>query len=455
MPLTTRLLRLAIVTAVFLFVFYFLSPSRPPVQRFLPNLNPSASTSTVQTPDAQRTSQQADDGWPPSRCPKLPGLEDVFVILKTGASGASTKLPIHFNTTLSCVPDYAVYSDFAETIKGHRVLDALDEVDHNIADTHPEFATYRRLKAYGKATLGPAESGRDSAGWRLDKWKFLPILEKAWRRRPDAKWFVFMEDDTYISFPNLLRYLAHHDPSTPFYAGAQMQIGDVLFAHGGSGFIISRAAMRQAVDRRRSNLAYYDDLTSREWAGDCVLGALLADAGSPVFWAWPNFQGDSPAALDYSAETENHDQLWCHAAITYHHLSAQQIQQLWDLELQWASEFKDKPMLFSDVFDRIVQAQILEKGSSASNWDSEATEEAFDVASSSSNETFGRCKQICQSHSNCVQFRVSENGETCQTSSQVRLGGPSEGIQSGWLVDRIKKFKNRMAACKKPSWVLP
>ena len=52
--------------------------------------------------------------------PFLPGLDNVFVILRTNATEAPSKLTVHFATTLHCIPHYAIYSDLAEEIAGTR-----------------------------------------------------------------------------------------------------------------------------------------------------------------------------------------------------------------------------------------------------------------------------------------------------------------------------------------------
>lgn len=60
--------------------------------------------------------------------PFLPGLDNVFVVLRTNATEAPSKLPVHFATTLHCTPHYATYSDLAEEIAGHPIHDAPYEI---------------------------------------------------------------------------------------------------------------------------------------------------------------------------------------------------------------------------------------------------------------------------------------------------------------------------------------
>lgn len=193
-------------------------------------------------------------------CRDLPGANDTVVILKTGSTELKDKLPIHFRTTLTCYPNYLIFSDHAERFGGENIIDALEGVNASIKAEHEDFALYRRLQRFGRASLGESElSGPASLpqddktgmltnpGWKLDKWKFLPMIRRTLEEYPNKTWYVFVETDTYIFWSTLLAYLAVLDPSKPYYTGSQMQIGDVLFAHGGSGFAISRPALEKAV----------------------------------------------------------------------------------------------------------------------------------------------------------------------------------------------------------------
>ena len=277
-------------------------------------------------------------------CPPLSGLEDALVILKTGATEALQKLPVHFQTTLRCVPHHVIFSDFEEVIAGREVHDSLDEVNKTIVDTSsPEFDLYRRLQSSGRDGLTPEESTvrTDGAAWKLDKWKFLPIIDKAIRRKPDARWYVFMEADTYISWTNLQHYIARLNASEMHYIGNQMEITQQLFAHGGSGFIVSNPAMRAASERRASQLPDYDRYTADQWAGDCVLGKAMEDIGSPILWAWPMFQGLTPSTLDYNGEAY-FKRLWCYPAITYHHIGGDDIKSLFKFEREMYSQVRQE-----------------------------------------------------------------------------------------------------------------
>lgn len=287
-----------------------------------------------------------------SKCDFSEGLQDIFLVLRTGASEAATRLPAHFSTTLRCFSNesYSIWSDFEEDIGGYRIRNALDGIGPSIVATHPDFEYYNRLQEGGRASFTPEElaqwsatpslaTGRDTPGWKLDKWKFLPMAEKAFRLRPEAKWFVFMEDDTYIHWRNLLQWLSRIDATKPYYLGHETQSGDIIFAYGGAGFVISNPAMKALVQRRASNPGVYEDFTAGHWAGDCVLGKALLDAGVELSWQKPNLFGAGPfdMAYDETFDPSNH-RLWCYYVTTYHHVTSSDIDEVFAAEQKWNEE---------------------------------------------------------------------------------------------------------------------
>lgn len=414
-------------------------------------------------------------------CTGLEGLDDIFVTLRTGTTEAPKKLPAHYTTTLCCVPHYELFSDFEEVVGGKRVYDVLDEVNPDIVATHPDFIYYNKLKGKGRDAFTTEEmaqwdsvkntnSGRDSPGWRLDKWKFLPLAEKALRIRPQAKWFVFIESDTYVVWKSMLAWLDHFDASKPWYLGQQMMIGDVVFAYGGAGFAISQPALKKVVEHRNANLKHYDDYTAGHWAGDCVLGKALADAGVPLHWSFPTLSNEEPADTDFESGfggAEKHP--WCYYAASYHHIPPLEYSRFYSFEQKWYQSvsicarckrvgtatkltltvFQNTTLLrHKDVFYNYVLPRLTTE---RDDWDNHSDKEDTTAAS------FGACRNACESQPTCMQFSVS--GYTCKTSTALRLGrkaSAAEQVKSGWMVNRIDAFIERMESeCKGRDWILP
>lgn len=271
-------------------------------------------------------------------CAELKGAQDILVIMKTGATEAHLKLPQHFATTFRCIPHFVVYSDLEETIDGHLVLDALDGIDLSTQDAHEDFALYRQLqdaREEGRSAIEQVLNGKhdddeeDHRGWNLDKWKFLPLLDKAFQTKPDAKWYVFIEADTFLMWSNVVRYLSFLDPSEPHYRGGPAWVNDHIFAHGGSGYVLSQATMKKATDALHEDLTYYYGLPENECCGDLVLALFLAGLNINFTSAYPLIQGETPMSLDYGREK------WCRPVITYHHVDSDTIDAMWRFEQKW------------------------------------------------------------------------------------------------------------------------
>lgn len=275
-------------------------------------------------------------------CRKLRGIEDVLVVLKTGITESQEKVPIHVRTTLRCIPHKLIVSDFEEDVGGMRTLD----VFRNVSETlylNQDFAIYNRAQVGGRDALtdkdhtkvanGPAGM-RDNPGWKLDKWKFLPMIKEARAYRPDAKWYVFLEADTYPIWPNLLGWLENFDSTSKLYLGNQMQIGQHTFAHGGSGFVISNAAMHTVAEYYIQNMEHWEEVTDREWAGDCVLGMALAEAGIGLTWSWPHVITQSIWEQDALGEGFG-KRLWCYPPFTFHHMTPSDVEFMYAFDQEW------------------------------------------------------------------------------------------------------------------------
>ncbi|OXV09076.1 hypothetical protein Egran_03161 [Elaphomyces granulatus] len=99
------------------------------------------------------------------------------------------------------------------------------------------------------------------------------MVDKARQVRPDAKWYVFMEADMYLIWPNLVAWLARQDSKKPRYFDNPVQISDVIFAHGGPGIVLSSPAMQLVSDRYASYVEEINSFTAEQWAGDCIMAS--------------------------------------------------------------------------------------------------------------------------------------------------------------------------------------
>ncbi|KAG2413931.1 hypothetical protein HFD88_003122 [Aspergillus terreus] len=382
-------------------------------------------------------------------CPPLPGIEDVLVVMKTGVTEARDKVPVHFHTTLRCIPNYVIFSDFEEIIDGVQIHDALQNMDTDVKSSVPDFDIYNRLQEQGRAGLESADFADEAnsaigkpnnPGWKLDKWKFLPMVQETLRYNNRAKWYVFMEADTYFSWPTLMQWLAHFDPSKPHYIGTETQIADVIFAHGGSGFIVSNPAMQRVSDDYADRTVELNEYTDAHWAGDCVLGKVLADVGVPLHFSWPILQNSNVGELDEFTRSF-YRQPWCFPAVAFHHLAPRDIENLWNFERRRWREKEKYVLLHSDVFKELIYPEL---SNVRDDWDNLADEEQVGVSS------FHECQTTCTNTGDCTQF-VLRDGK-CYTGKTPRLGVRSSGVRSGWVVRRIENLMNHAPTCTRPDW---
>lgn len=281
--------------------------------------------------------------------------DDVLLILKTGATVLWRRLPIHLSTTLS--PDRihpkntVIYSEVEAHIGNHTVIDILSQMPQSVKDS-PNLELYGAVRDwennnyYVESANLPADDEGPPGGWRLDKYKFLPLIEHAGTNWPNAKWYLYTEDDTYMFLPNVLRYLSTFDHRESHWLGGVGQKYGTTFAHGGSGFALSRAAWEQSFGRGGNLVKKYQSFVDEACCGDYALGKVLNDFGvkfgenhGDEKWSW-GFNGLPHWKIEFSREN------WCRPVLTWHHAHNRDIAMYHQLETSW--DFNVSCLIFWD-----------------------------------------------------------------------------------------------------------
>ncbi|KAK3056315.1 hypothetical protein LTR09_002822 [Extremus antarcticus] len=276
-----------------------------------------------------------------------------------GATEVLDKLPVHLETSLRCFPNYVVYSDYGENFHGQLIVNALEFVSQRIQEEHQDFELYRRLKQDGRSALSDgAFQGANSAvdgqgmttgnaqnpGWKLDKWKFLPMVNRTLYDFPDMKWYIFSEADAYVVWSTMLQLLATLDSRQLVYQGQFMSAGADNFVYGGAGIIVSQAALQAVVAYYSSHKKELEDFTDHHWAGDAVLGKAFKEAGVLLTDIWPIMQGDYPGWLTYlpgGTLTDGIARAWCKPVANFHHVTPDAVRALWHTEQEWLERRTD------------------------------------------------------------------------------------------------------------------
>ncbi|KAK4997075.1 hypothetical protein LTR28_014093, partial [Elasticomyces elasticus] len=296
-------------------------------------------------------------------CPGRPNADEFLISMKTGATELFAKLPEQLLTTLGCVPNYMIFSDLEQDVGDYHIYSSLEEVSDKYKYSHRDFEFYRKLldlSAKGQdLSLLKSTARAKSHAWDLDKWKFLPIAHRVYKEQPKIKWYIFIEADAYMAWPNVLELLSHYDADKPWYLGAVHFYGDTAFAHGGMGYMISNAAMR-LLDNiwDAEHISLWERRTAESCCGDVELAAALKDAGVNVTGI-PGLYTESLAWFEWD------EGKWCEPSLSWHHMRAHDVEALWQFEGKWIGS-EGGHYVYRDLFVNLIEPHL---ASTRSYWD--------------------------------------------------------------------------------------
>lgn len=449
----------------------------PPSLSTAPPASPATPLSPLTTQTHGLEETKNEELHPQSDCRNLPGADKIMVMLKTGATEIYSKLPTHLLTTFTCIQNFKIYSDLEQTFANTPIYDSIAPVSANFREHHEDFKLYQDLQKWQREGQDLSKLKGDN-GWNLDKWKFLPMLHHAYESAgPEIEWFVMIEADTALSWLNLLPWLQTMNPKKPYYLGAQNVIGDLEFAHGGSGIVISRNAM-DTLENARSSIGkgFYDEkweeATARSCCGDAIVAEALMAVDVPLTGAWPIIQGETISTIDFTPEH------WCSVPATWHHVSPIQVDAHWHFQTEWAKKHGwDTPYLYRDIFDRFVAQHVSVNRTKWNNLskdykftdprllsttDGDYTEnrgkrfEELEDFERKSTESEGLCAEACveMGGKECVQWMWIPG--RCYLGRDVRLGSSDErneievhvgeGLERehwncGWVQSRVEELR--------------
>ncbi|KAK7981279.1 serine/threonine-protein kinase RIO1 [Apiospora arundinis] len=436
---------------------------------------PAADANTTEpenvVPPTQSQSQDPACAW-------MPDTSNILVVMKTGASEAFAKVPTQLMTTLRCVPDYLIFSDMKQTIAGVEIHDSLDTVLEEARKDNTDFVLYNYQQACEVDLENCNKEGGDAAraGWNLDKYKNIHIAEKTYRLRPNYDWYVFVDADTYVLWPNLVQWLSKFRASAKHYFGSMTMISEFPFAHGGSGYVISKAAMRQFGGRPDESIANkWDNLIHESCCGDYMFAKAFKEATDvTVKNVWPTINGEKPHTLPFGPSH------WCQPVVTMHHMNAEEVSSFWEYERDY---FKKKPqslttqrtLLLKDIYAHFLAPKMR---ASREDWDNlsddvfyldrtakkhedwvlERTKKGpMSQVERKAHKSYEDCRAMCESVQDCFQFLYHDG--VCAASVSFKLGRPNRSEQipskryrSGWIVPKINKWIERQGECKRPKW---
>lgn len=250
------------------------------------------------------------------------------VAVKSGKEVAFRRIPAQLLTFLGAINNLILIGESSGKIGKYE----MEDVYTHLYDYEQEVnKSSQRIERRGLDEQ--VEVDENSIGWKSDAHKNFPGLKLLWNRFPNADWYVMIDDDTYLSMENLENYLSQYNPSQPLYIGSPTSFigcdgvtswtGGPLFAHGGSGIIISRGAMEKLTPLVPKCIRSYKSC----WAGDIKVSLCLRDVGVLMEPVQPFLFNRDPPNSKFGFPDNP-----CLKPITFHHLLPEQIQKLYDLE---------------------------------------------------------------------------------------------------------------------------
>ena len=261
-------------------------------------------------------------------------LDEVQVVLKVASSEAS-ETKAHLATVSSCIKNLLIVGDRDESFGERHVIDILAELPKSYETNNLDFQAYVEQK---KAHIEGETVRESQRSFKVDRFKYLPMVDKAYISNPKAKWFVFLESDVYFFWDTLFRLLSQLDASEPHYLGAPHKGSDGrFFAYGGAGIVLSQGLMKQLIPAkpagstefpRENRLSLrFEDWVKEEQRGDAVLAyAILNATGHKLEALYPTFASEKLKDVTTTKER------WCVPMLSLHQLKPEQMERLWKWE---------------------------------------------------------------------------------------------------------------------------
>jgi hypothetical protein len=267
-------------------------------------------------------------------------------VLKMGHGERRDKVEAQLDSVSACftTDELLVFSDLDEIIRDRAIIDILADLPEQYRVENPDFDNYLAMQDLRRNGRLDIDKNATAAidGWRLDKYKFLPIVVRAWNMRPDRDFYVFYETDTYVFWDNMFRFLGTFDPDEPLYMGSPSpgMFDDkkgvkTWFANGGPGFVLSRGAIKKLLHREAGPTGRYIeqpvilkwlDMLRKDCCGDSVMGWTLWNISIPLSGYWPLFNPHSLHGIPYS------EPYWCQPVLTLHKTAPSDMVDLWRWE---------------------------------------------------------------------------------------------------------------------------
>ena len=255
---------------------------------------------------------------------------------------------------------------------------------------------------------------------------------------PSKKWYLVVDDDTYIHMPSLLLLLSTLDHRKPYYLGNAVGDFRSRFGHGGSAILFSSGAMHKIFVQNAWVVkeARRDSLTAEY--GDEVIAKMAQRAG--VFLSEDHslyFNGEPPRQSFIRADRI------CTAIVSFHKQTAEQINE----DFQVLGKL-DKPIAWGEIGGLFGGPKVddPEDGKIQREWDFVGTKEHGKVMVVKGVRSSAHCALMCTQRGRiCLAWTFEKEGR-CAMAPWYSVGEAVKGKASGLNKRRIQEL---LRNCKK------
>ncbi|GKT63354.1 glycosyltransferase family 31 [Colletotrichum tofieldiae] len=262
---------------------------------------------------------------------------------------------------------------------------------------------------------------------------FIWGLEYVYDNLPPKKWYIILDDDTYLVKSSLRLLLAHWDSDVPQYIGNA--VGDFRgrFAHGGSAVVISHEAARQLLSRRDVVAAAQEHSLEETW-GDKLIATAFQKIGVYLDERYSHFfNGERPNISKIMADR------FCSPLVSFHGVADPE-----EMEMIGAAFRDEKTPVFWGQLWEMYGAPSVEEFKrlpirTGRDYVGRTDERARVLPSI---ETAEACLKACEGFADkCLAWTWVEQSMECKLSPWMILGEAVKGHYSGINVEEVQKLR--------------
>ncbi|KAH7023175.1 hypothetical protein EDB80DRAFT_32566 [Ilyonectria destructans] len=439
-----RLASQSILFLIFFLIFYSILPHDSSI-RLAVSFNASRLFNAVRGATTDRDAWL----WTTSRYP-VNLYADVGYLIKTGY-GTRHRVPDQLaafahtggflgeeGRSFLVVGDWTTVNDTDAKVIGVPVHDVIRKVTET--KIRGKVEDYPRLVKY-KSLQDELEAGNEDKaleigqkfGWELDALKFIMGMELIYKQMPYKKWYIILDDDTFLIRPSLELLLSHLDPKKALYIGNAVGDYKGRFAHGGSGILISGVAMRLLFEHPGVVEEAYAESMSETW-GDRLVATTLQKLGIYLEESYNHhFNGEPPSITRIWGDR------FCSPLVSFHGLRNPGEM----VHVGKTLATVDEPVLWRDVWEMFGGSPISELANLQTQLSADHVGKADEHTRTWGDmQSASACQAKCKEHGRwCMAWTYEPDAKRCNLSPWLLLGA-DEATQktSGVNWPKVKKL---------------